>query len=203
MSWSSWHFAVIFSVTNGCCQFADTCIGQLLVRLIHIVSSSFSWYLDPGNNLLSCHILGVFMPIGLDLLVWKSWVEILHDSVGACVEKIWKCGAKTSCTDGSSNCNFVSVFCWCFFVWIKSVSHICGRRLWWVLDTLCKGCTSAASLTDGLDMILMAGSIVWESSIESVDFLQVWKHSFLTDLYFLSNWPSHFLCGHHRTFIPK
>jgi hypothetical protein len=67
MSWLSWHCSVIFSVTNGCCQFADTCIGQLLVRLIHIFSSSFSWYLDPGNNLLSCHILEVFMPIGFML----------------------------------------------------------------------------------------------------------------------------------------
>jgi hypothetical protein len=33
---------------------------------------------------------------------------------------------------------------------------------------LCKGCTSAASLTDGLDMIMMAGSIVRESLSQSI-----------------------------------
>jgi len=89
-----------------------------------------------------------------------------------------------------------NVFCWCFFVWIKSVSHICGGRLWWVLNVLCKGCTSAASLTDGLDMILMAGSNVRESLSQSILTRYESTHFSQNCIFFQ---PSHFLCGHHWT----
>jgi hypothetical protein len=43
------------------------------------------------------------------------------------------------------------------------------------------------------------GRIKCTRKLESVNSHQVWKHSFLTELHFLSNRPSHFLCGHHWT----
>jgi hypothetical protein len=130
-------------------------------------------------------------------------VKILGgDSVGAVYREIWKFGAKTSRTDGSSNCNSVNVLLLMFFCLDKK----CKSHLWKKTLMSLQCLVQRVHISSKPDWWFGYDFDVWINcmrNLESVISHHVLKHSFLTELYFLSNWPSHFLCGHHWTFLSK